>query len=82
MKTEQIAGTKAIAIRAENARRAFVETLSELGGITKTEAERVADLYIRKKLAKTDFVLGRVHVKHGALLDRATIQEASRLSLP
>jgi predicted phage-related endonuclease len=76
---EKIPGTRDIAQRIVNARRSFVESLAELGAISTVDAERVADLYLKRKLAKTDAVGGRVNVRHGAYLDRDVIRRAAAL---
>lgn len=63
--------------RAVNAEAEFIESLQRLGGITKEEAAKVLDLYLEQKIAKIDYGIGRVMVKHGAFLDRDTIRYAA-----
>lgn len=67
---------KAMATRADNAERQFIECLCEAGEITETEARKVADLYFKNKLAKIDYGIGHVNVKHGALYDKDVIRRA------
>lgn len=67
--------------RGENARREFCSTVQRIAGLTDDEARHVLDVYLKLKLAKIDFGIGRVNVKHGALLDRETITRAATYPL-
>lgn len=67
---------QAIAQRMDNAKVNFIETLMNLGGISKDEARKVMELYLKNKLARIDTGIGRIQVKHGAFLDREVILRA------
>ncbi len=67
----------AIATRGEAAYQSLLDALCELGEISRDDAKKVAALYQAQKIVKFDHVGGRFHVKHGAFLDRATIQYAA-----
>jgi len=62
--------------RAASAHANFVEVLAELGDIDEAAAHKVKNLYLRHRLAKLDIGIGRISVKHGALLDRDVIRRA------
>jgi hypothetical protein len=70
---------KAIAQRIVNAENSFVETLMRCGNISKEDATKVMNLYLKKKLAKMDAVIGRISVKHGAFLDPHAIANAVKM---
>lgn len=74
---ETIPGTKAIADRIVRAHIDFIETLMNCGGISRDEATKVKDLYLKNKIAKCDAVIGRISVKHGAFLDKEVILRAA-----
>lgn len=67
--------------RGENARRSFCAMVQERADLTDDEAQHVLDVYLKLKVAKIDFGIGRVNVKHGALLDRETIKNAAKYPL-
>lgn len=67
-----------IAARCEAAHADFIETLrSFCPGLTVEEARGVKDAYLTLKLATLDWVMGRISVKHGSLLDESTIRTAA-----
>lgn len=72
--TDHEQGSRNVATRMVQARAALVETLAELGGLSAVDAERVARVYISKKVVKLDAVNGRYNVIHGALYDRDNIR--------
>lgn len=58
--------------------RAMIATLVQLGDITEDQADIVWNKYAKAKVLKFDRVNRRYVVKHGALLDRETIQANAR----
>jgi hypothetical protein len=66
-----------IAQRGVNAQRQFAALLVNLGGITESESKAVTAFYLKERIAKTDYVMGVVNVKHGAFLDRTVIRRAA-----
>jgi hypothetical protein len=66
-------GTREIAQRIVNAEEGFIEIIRERG-FTRDEAIMVMQTMLRLKLAKLDPVIGRISVKHGALLESETIR--------
>ncbi len=62
--------------RIENAHQAFIEVLQNAGGISRADAVKVKDFYLKHRLAKTDTGIGRISVKHGAYLDADVIRRA------
>jgi len=73
---ETIPGTKAVAERIVRAHIDFIETLMNLSNISREDAVKVKDLYLKNKIAKCDAVIGRISVKHGAFLDKEVILRA------
>ena len=69
-------GFKNVATRMVNAENNFIETLMLFGEISKADAEKVLAVYRHLKMVKMDAVNGRMIVKHGAYLDKATIANA------
>ena len=55
---------------------AFVESVSFFGAINADDAKKVTNFYLKNKIAKQDFIGGRISVKHGAFLDKDTITRA------
>jgi hypothetical protein len=51
--------------------------LTRLAGITAPQADAVTAFYLKERIAKTDYVMGRINVKHGAFLDAAVIRRAA-----
>lgn len=76
---ERISGTKRVAERMVRAEEDFIANLMKLGGISRTNAERVLSYYLKHKMVQMDAVNGRLDVKHGAFLDRDVIQRAASL---
>lgn len=68
-----------IATRIVNAETDFAETIATLGNVDMTVARKITTLYLKKKLAKLDPVIGRVNVKHGAYLDPQAIANAAKM---
>ena len=73
--TEQTA-FKAIAQRIVNAENNFAETIQNIIECSAEDAHAIRQLYIKNKLAKLDPVIGRISVKHGALLDDSVLRNA------
>ena len=65
--------------RMKVARRNFAESLVELGGVSAEVADKLVDLYLKKRWAKLSIGIGRINVKHGAFLDRDVIQRAAEM---
>lgn len=70
---------EAMAQRAVNAENAFVVELIRAGGISETDAVKVMNLYLKEKIAKLDYGIGRINVKHGAFWERDVIRRAANL---
>jgi hypothetical protein len=68
--------------RGRAAMDGFSKLLTEIAGIDAATADRVTGLYLRHKLATIDYGIGRMTVKHGALLDRETILRAAKSVQP
>lgn len=68
-----------MATRAVNAENSFVADIMEIAEITEEEGHKVLALYLKEKIAKMDYGIGRVQIKHGAFLDAATIRRAASI---
>lgn len=66
--------------RGERAKAEFVETLQQYGGIDGATATRVMGVYLQERIARIDYGIGRVNVKHGAFLDRDVIRRAATMT--
>lgn len=62
--------------RGENAKAAFCAMLTEQHPFSAADAQAILALYLKHRIAKIDHGIGRVHVKHGAYLDRAALVRA------
>lgn len=80
MSDEKLPGTKAIVQRAYNADKAYDEALMERAGITAAQAAKVRELHLKKRIAKRDWVGGRINVTHGAFLEKDAILNALDLA--
>lgn len=60
--------------REENARASFCDIAMSIIDCTEDEARDILAFYLREKLARIDYGVGRVNVKHGGLLDDDTLQ--------
>lgn len=69
---------EALVTGQQRARQKLVGHLQEAGQVDATTAEKVAALYLRKKLVRLDPIMGTAHVVHGALYDRALIRNAAK----
>ena len=68
-----------MAQRITTAQRAAVDTIAKLGGISKSQAEKVYKIYRQEGVLKLDIAIGSWHVTHGAFLDKETIQHVATL---
>lgn len=66
--------------RIENGHQAFIERLQDLGQISRADAIKVKEFYLKNRLAKLDAGIGRISVKHGAYLDRDVIRRAVEMA--
>lgn len=66
----------AMARRIENAHQAFTQVLQEAAGISRDDAVRVKNLYLKHRLAKINPGIGAINVKHGAYLEPDVIHRA------
>jgi len=73
-------GFKNMATRIVHAENNFIELLMDFGGINKKLAEKVFQIYRKKKLIKLDAVNGTYTVKHGGYLDKDFILNASKMN--
>ena len=62
--------------RIDGAHRAFIEVIEEAGSVSREDATKVKDFYLKNRLAKLDSGIGRINVTHGAYLDADVIQRA------
>ena len=69
-----------IAQRGVNAVEAFVEDIMAAGGMDREDAGKVADFYLANKIAKIDYGIGRVNVKHGAYWDADVLARAAMMA--
>ena len=76
---ETILGTKAIAGRMVQAEIDFLDILMTLGGLTRSQAERVFEVFRKHRVLKRDLGIGRYTVIDGRLLDRDVIRRAAGL---
>ena len=76
-----IAGTKDIARRIVNAENGFVETLMNLGNISRADAFKVLATFRKAKAVKLHVGIGRITVKHGAYLNPDVIRRAVSLNI-
>lgn len=60
--------------RIENAHEGFIETLQRCGDISRDDALKVKNNYLKHRLAKVHPGVGVIKVKHGAFLDRDVIR--------
>lgn len=65
-----------MAIRIENAARAFKDNLVSQFGLSNSQAEKVLGVFIRIKAIKLDAIGGVYRLKHGAFWDKDVIQRA------
>jgi len=71
---------KDIAQRIVNAETSFIACMEDGYGLTEDEALRVFNLYMKERIIKVDAVMGSWTVKHGAFLDKETIQKAVEMT--
>lgn len=69
-----------IARRLDQGIQNFVEILMTMGDIDEKTARKVLAYYMKHKLVKQELTSGRISPKHGAYLDKATIQQAATKS--
>lgn len=62
-----------IAIRLVNGKNDFVESVMQLGGMAEEDAKLVTRAMLDGKLAKQNFISGRIDVKHGSYLNADTL---------
>ena len=67
---------KEIAQRLVNAENSFIACMEDEYNLTEEQARSVFNLYKQEKILKVDAVMGSWSVKHGAFLDKSTIQNA------
>jgi len=69
-----------IAQRIVNAENSFVACMEDDYDLTEDQALAVFNLYRKEKILKVDAVMGSWSVKHGAFLDKTTIQNAVKMT--
>lgn len=62
--------------RGENARQNWRDMLTEQHPFSPADADAILALYVKHRIARIDYGVERVHVKHGAYLDRAALVRA------
>lgn len=72
---EKIPGTKSVAERLVQAEDRFLEALMNLGKISRTDAEKVMDVYWKHKAIKRNGP-DNIKVVHGGFLDKEVIRRA------
>jgi hypothetical protein len=65
---------KALAERQLRAHADFIGQLQSFGELSRSEAELVKDHMLKKKMVKTDYLLGVIRVKDGRYFDRDFLQ--------
>lgn len=63
--------------RGENAKASFVECAMR-DGLTERDALDAMSYLLKQKLARVDYGVGRINVKHGALLASDVLQRAAK----
>tara|TARA_R110000803_G_scaffold46420_1_gene97409 strand:+ start:352 stop:600 length:249 start_codon:yes stop_codon:yes gene_type:complete len=71
---------KEIAQRIVNAENSFIACMEEDYALTESQALAVFNLYKKEKILKIDSGIGSWTVKHGAFLDKSTIQNAVKMT--
>jgi hypothetical protein len=69
-------GTRAMAQRIVNAEERFIAWVQEQIDCTRSEAEKVLDVYRKEKLVKIGAVDGQFRLKHGAFADPEVLLNA------
>ena len=69
-----------IAQRIVNAENSFIACMEDDYDLTEDQALAVFNLYKKEKILKVDSVMGSWSVKHGAFLDKSTIQNAVKMT--
>jgi hypothetical protein len=62
--------------RGENARQSWRDMLTEQHPFTVADADAILALFLKHRIARIDYGVGRVLVKHGAYLERAVLVRA------
>ena len=65
--------------RGDNAKAGFAAIVAERTGCAIETARKVTELFLKHRLAKIDFGVGRMTVKHGAYLEDHALNNAVRL---
>jgi len=76
MKQARLTGTRAMAQRIANAEERFTAWVQEQIGCTRSQAEKVLDVYRKEKLVKIGAVDGQFRLKHGAFADPEVLLNA------
>lgn len=69
-------GTKQVAQRMVNAENLFIENVMEIAKISKEDAEKVFQVYLKEKIIKLDAVMGVYKIMHGAFYEMPVIKRA------
>jgi hypothetical protein len=81
-KPATLQGTKYVAQRQVNASEKFIESVVEQFGLTRAEAGRAWDYYVKHKLVKIDAVGGQYSLKDGRLWDGDAMRKAAESGQP
>lgn len=74
---EKLPGTRAVAQRQVNASNKFIDSVVEQFGLSREEAVRAWDYYVKNKLVKVDAVGGQYNLKDGRLWDGRAMRKAA-----
>lgn len=70
---------EAMAGRQITGRAKLVDAIARGGRVDKETANKIADLYIKEKIAKLSINIGQFTIKHGAFLDDDVIANAAEM---
>lgn len=62
--------------RGENAKNSFCAMLTDQHPFNEEDARGILALYLKHRIARIDYGIGRVLVKHGAYLERDALRRA------
>lgn len=65
-----------IVLREINARNAFYEVVMSVTGCNLVSAEKVLSVYLKLKVAKIDYGVGHVSIKHGVYYEKDVLMNA------
>ena len=67
---------KPVVQRGENAVDGFISDIAEQFGFSVSEAEHILRVFLKERIARIDYGIGKVQIKHGAYWEREVMEEA------